>query len=86
MVNHETLLVLRFTLKNSDGCFCHIDSAKYSRVITVADVSPEFFFKYVLNIIREEFEPARTRLNITLDDEEIPVDTELIKDFIIVEN
>ncbi|MFD1003300.1 hypothetical protein ACFQ21_28500 [Ohtaekwangia kribbensis] len=85
MVNHETLLVLRFTLKNSEGFFCHIESAKYSRVITVADVSPEFFFRYVLDLIREEFEPARTRLDITLDDQEIPVDTDLIKDFLIVE-
>jgi hypothetical protein len=85
MVNHETLLVLRFTLKNSDGCFCHIDSAKYSRVISVADASPEFFFKYVLDLIREEFEPARTRLNITLDNGEIPVDTDLIKDFLTAE-
>jgi hypothetical protein len=85
MVDHETLLVLRFTLKNSDGCFCHIESAKYSRVITVADASPEFFFKYVLGLIREEFEPARTKLDITLDDREIPVDTDLIKDFLTVE-
>ena len=84
MVNHETLLVLRFTLKNSEGYFCHIESAKYSRVITVADVSREFFFQYVLDLIREEFEPARTRLDITLDDQEIPVDTELMKDFLMV--
>lgn len=85
MVNHETLLVLRFTLKNSEGCYCHIESTKYSRVITVSDVSPEFFFRYVLELIREEFEPAHTRLDITVDDREIPVDTELIKDFLTVE-
>jgi hypothetical protein len=85
MVNHETLLVLRFTLKNSEGCFCHIESAKYSRVITVSDVPPELFFRYVLELIREEFEPARTRLDITMDDQEIPVDAELIKDFLTVE-
>lgn len=85
MVNHEALLVLRFTLKNSEGCFCHIESAKYSRIITVSDISPEFFFRYVLELIREEFEPAQTRLDITVDDCEIPVDTELIKDFLAVE-